>query len=502
MPSHQETSAATRPVGIWLRVSTEDQAKGESPAHHEKRARAYAEVKGWNVIEVYHLEGVSGKAVMHNPEAKRMLADLKANRIRGLIFSKLARLARNTKELLEFADIFREYNGDLISLGESIDTSTPAGRLFYTMIAAMAAWEREEIASRVAVSVPIRAKLGKSLGGTAPYGWRWQSKKLVLDPLEGPIRRQVYELFAEHKRKRVVAKLLNAAGHRTRDGVLFTHTFVNRILRDPASKGMRRVNYTTLSEKNRVVIKPEKDWITNLVPPVVSEELWDRCNAIMASQQHSHRPVAKRTVQIFAGITFCTCGAIMYVPSNTPKYVCQKCRTKIPIVDIDEIFHEQLRHFLLSPEELTTHLNQADEGMVHKQEVLDVLLTERKQVGQGLDRVFQLYTEGRIGAEMFSSRYAPLEVRSKQLDEEIPRLQAELDYLKISQLSREELLQNAKNLYDRWPTFTNEEKRQVAETITQRITVGEGEVSVELCYLPSAQDMAKGDRSQWVSTHG
>ena len=44
-----------KPVGIWIRVSTEDQAKGESPEHHEKRARFYAESKGWKVKEVYHL---------------------------------------------------------------------------------------------------------------------------------------------------------------------------------------------------------------------------------------------------------------------------------------------------------------------------------------------------------------------------------------------------------------------------------------------------------------
>lgn len=80
-------------VGIWIRVSTEDQAQGDSPEHHEKRARYYAESKGWVVQEVYHLEAVSGKAVLQNAEAQRMLKDVKRGHISGLIFSKLARLS-------------------------------------------------------------------------------------------------------------------------------------------------------------------------------------------------------------------------------------------------------------------------------------------------------------------------------------------------------------------------------------------------------------------------
>src|SRR5262245_37221326 len=120
------TSTPAKTVGIWIRVSTEDQARGESPEHHERRARAYAEVRGWKIREVYHLEGVSGKSVREHPEAKRMLQHVTAGHISGLIFSKLARLARNTRELLDFADYFRDHDADLISLHESIDTTTPA----------------------------------------------------------------------------------------------------------------------------------------------------------------------------------------------------------------------------------------------------------------------------------------------------------------------------------------------------------------------------------------
>src|SRR5580698_9211990 len=98
----KEHTVLNKPIGIWIRVSTEDQAQGDSPEHHEERARQYAKSRGWDVKEVYNLAGQSGKAVMHHAEARRMMKDVERRHVSGLVFSKLARLSRNRRELEDF----------------------------------------------------------------------------------------------------------------------------------------------------------------------------------------------------------------------------------------------------------------------------------------------------------------------------------------------------------------------------------------------------------------
>jgi site-specific DNA recombinase len=487
MKSSRSKDGMSKQVGIWIRVSTEDQARGESPEHHEKRARAYAEAKGWTVREVYHLEAVSGKSVIGHPEAKRMLEHVTSGRITGLIFSKLARLARNTRELLDFGDIFRDHDADLISLQEAIDTTSPAGRLFYTMIAAMAQWEREEIADRVAASIPIRAKLGKSTGGAAPFGYQWKNHQLIPDPNEAPIRKLMYELFLEHKRKKAVARLLNEKGYRTRTGAKFTDTTIDRLLRDPVAKGTRRANYTkSLGQKKHWKLKPESDWVLSSVEPIVPEEMWAACVAILDQQREKLRKPGPRPQHLFAGVVKCECGGMMYVDASyaSGKYICRQCRNKIGVDDLEAVFHEQLRDFFLSPEDVARHLGQADEEIRTREERLALLDSDLARVRQEMDKTYRLYMQDQISAEGFGRTYKPLEERLKAMEDEAPRLQGEVDFLKIQLLAKDELLAETRDLYGRWPSLADDEKRAIIEAIVEQIQVGKGVVDIDLSPFP------------------
>ncbi len=488
-----KTSNALR-VGIWIRVSTEDQAQGDSPEHHERRARAYAESRDWVVAKAYKLEAVSGKSVKDHPEAKRMLNDLREGRIQALIFSKLARLARNTKELLDFADTFQEHDAGLVSLQEAIDTSTPAGRFFYTLLAAMAQWEREEISDRVAASVPIRAKLGKPLGGQATFGYRWQGKELVPDPDEAPVRRRLHELFAEHRRLRTVATILNDAGYRTRAGAPFSKTTVLRLLRDSTAKGIRIANHTRLSANGkRVEAKNRSEWVEVPVEPIVSEELWNECARILEENARPARRAGRKPIHLFAGFAACQCGNKLYVRSNSPYYACRRkgCRVKIGVEDLERLYRGELTRYLHTRGQVEGYLKLADETLEAKEQLLGTLRKEHRRIVAEADGLIELHRKGVLEGDSFEDRFSPLEVRRKQLAEELATVEAEVDLLKVETLNADHILSETRDLYSKWPRLSKPEKRRVVEAITREIVVGKGEITFKMFYFPPLPPFGK-----------
>ncbi len=484
--------STTKNIGIWIRVSTDMQVKDESPEIHERRAKMYAEAKGWNVVTVYRLDAMSGKSILDYPETKRMLKDIAQGTISGIIFSKLARLARNTKELLEISELFREQNADLISLAESIDTSTPAGRLFFTIIAAMAQWEREEIADRVSKSVPIRAEMGKPLGGKAIFGYKWKNGEFVVEPTEAPIRKLIYEVFLKTKRKQTTAKEINKLGYRTRNGSLFTDNTVKRLIEDTSAKGIRIANYSkSMGEGKRWVHKPKEEWIELPCEAIITEELWNSCNEILAKNGTRPNRIGKQTSYLLSGYLYCSCGKKMYIYHEAKVYKCTACKKKIDAADIDEIYHEQLRSFLLTDADIESHQNSSQQQINEKEQLLKAVRNEYEKLYKKLEVHIDMRSSGELNREDFAAFYQPVQLQLRQMENQMPELQAEIDFLKIRALSSETIIEEAKDLYNSWKELPFDEKRNIIETITERITIHADTIDITFSYLPAPLSSSK-----------
>jgi site-specific DNA recombinase len=443
---------------------------------------------------LYNLAGQSGKAVREHPEAKRMMKDIERGHITGLVFSKLARLSRNRRELEDFSDFFNKHRADLISLSEAIDTSTAGGRMFFHLLGVFAQWEREEITERVNASVLTRAKLGKSINGTSPYGYVWKDRKLVIKPEEAAIRRKAYELFLQYRRKGQVAKELNAAGYRTRNGNIWRDTSIERILNESSAKGVYVFNTMRLVGTWQTELKPESEWGRAECPPIVSEDLWNQVNQIIEEQLKVWKKPGKPPVHLFSGLAYCSCGHKMYVSANSPKYFCRKCCNKIAIVDLESIVREEMKMFFGQSERIASHLQAADKNLVEKSELLGTHQREIQKVRDEMTRTHRLYIQEQITTQGFGDFYKPAEERLNQLLAELPKLESEVDFLRVNKLSADDVLHESATLHDRWPHMEVSEKRKIVEAIIEKVVIGDGEIDITYSHLPTSIEQCKNQQ--------
>jgi site-specific DNA recombinase len=272
-------------------------------------------------------------------------------------------------------------------------------------------------------------------------------------------------------------------------------------LRDPTAKGIRRANYTT-GDGTISILKPESEWVQIACPSLVSEEVWEVCNRILDDQESQKIPMSKKTVHLLAGFVMCTCGNKMYVFNEAPVYKCKKCRRKIDVSDIDEIYHEQLKSFLLSDSDLSSVEKKSQQNIDDKEGLLKQRHTELSKLKKRLAEMIDLRLDGELSKDRFKELYTPLEEQMQQIETGLPELEAEVDFLKIQYLSAGTVLQEAKDLYNNWNKLPFAERRSIVETITQGIVVDTDTINISLSYLPTPpplfQNAGNGEHKEAV----
>lgn len=288
-----------------------------------------------------------------------------------------------------------------------------------------------------------------------------------------------------------MAKLLNAAGYRTRAGVLWRDVQVTRTLQETSAKGIYFFNRAKQHGNWKTTAKPESEWGKVECESIVPESLWNQVNQIIEEQLKGWKKPGRLPVQVFGNLAHSSCGHKMYVRSNCPKYVCRKCHNKIPIVDLEAIFQEEMKGFFASPERIAEHLQSATKNLSEKETLLAAHEREIQKVRDDMTRTHRLYLDGEITAQGFGQFYKPAEARLNQLVAELPKLQAEVDLLRVNNLSADEVLSEAQTLYDRWPKLPREDKRKIAESIIDKIVIGDREIDINFSCLPSSEQLTK-----------
>jgi DNA invertase Pin-like site-specific DNA recombinase len=148
-------------VAIYARVSTAN--NGQDPAMQTRELREYAERRGWTVAAEYVDVGISGTKEKR-PELDRLMADAHRRKFDVVAVWKFDRFARSVSHLLRALDTFRVLGVEFVSLSESLDTATPAGRMVFTVLGAVAELERSLIVERVKAGLRNAKAKGKRLG--------------------------------------------------------------------------------------------------------------------------------------------------------------------------------------------------------------------------------------------------------------------------------------------------------------------------------------------------
>jgi len=186
-------------TGSWLtvgyvRVSTEEQAReGLSLEAQAARIRAWAAAQGLALAEIVVEAGASGKT-LDRPRLGELLARVRAGAVGAIVVTKLDRLTRRTRDLLELVeDVLRPQGVELVSLSEQLDTRTPGGVLMLTMLGAVAQMERELIGERTRAALAYKRERGERLG-TTPLGFQTPRPGAAPEPVRQELEAVQYIL--------------------------------------------------------------------------------------------------------------------------------------------------------------------------------------------------------------------------------------------------------------------------------------------------------------------
>ncbi len=276
-------------VTYYARVSTE---KDEQLHSLSAQIKYYSDMingnSHWEFVEGYIDEGLSATSVKKRESFLTMIEDAKLGKFDFVITKEISRFSRNTVDSIQYTQQLLTYGVGVLFQSDNINTLLPDSELRLTIMSSIAQDEVRKISERVRFGFKRAIEKGSVLGNNKIWGYKKDNGKLVIVEEEAEIIREIFDMYVNQRLgMRVISRILGEQGVKnSKNNDLATSTIRN-IISNPKYKGYYCGNKTQKYDYRnnaRKYIDP-KEWVIyedkENVPPIVSEELWDRANMIL-----------------------------------------------------------------------------------------------------------------------------------------------------------------------------------------------------------------------------
>ena len=311
-------------VTYYARVSSESDEQlnslGNQIQYYEDFIRRNA---AWTFVPGYIDEGLSGISTKRRENFNRMIDDAAEGTFDLIITKEISRFARNTLDSIQFTRQLLGCGVGVFFQNDNINTFDEDSELRLSIMSSIAQDELRKLSSRVKFGHQQAIKNNVVLGNSRIFGYRKENRRLVIDEEQAPMVRELFELYAtdQYSMKQIEA-LFWEKGYRNLNGKKIAHTTMSNMISNPKYKGYyvgNKVKVVDMFTKKQKFLPPEewvmfKDETGEIVPAIVSEELWDQANAILRrrSDDVKNRQGVCNHANLLTGKLFCTCCGTAY----------------------------------------------------------------------------------------------------------------------------------------------------------------------------------------------
>ena len=460
-------------VGYYARVSTDKDDQLNSLENQKGYFEdMIKECKNWTLVGAYIDEGISGTAVNKREDFLNMIEDSSLGKLDLILTKEISRFARNTVDSIQYTQLLLRKGVIVNFISDNINTIAEDSEFRLTLMASLAQDEVRKLSERVKFGIKRSIKDGKIIGGGLT-GYYKKDGKFIINENEKPIIEYLFETYATGKfgLKKIGLELAKL-GYYTKKGKPFSQTTLKGMLENPRYKGYYTANKSRVDDykSHKKMHNDKSEWIIykdERIPAIVSEELWDKANALHESRKQNRKKYAlnqqnyldnsKYTSKMVCG----NCGATFIRNASdkrkdNPVWACRTYKTEgVNVCSSPNIYESQLDKIMISLisdfiNNKALYLNNLKQEYIkyieeyNQQNEVDTLNEKITKFEAEKEKLYQLHFDNILTQEDFKKKYEELNNKIDPIKKQLSEMEIKIE----SADYYEKVIEDFKNNFD------------------------------------------------------